>query len=382
VLSVALHALVFFVLTLLQVPPDAGAREGEAGTLYAAFQEPADREELASRDDEELLDEPRRPDLPDIPTPTLPEDETDPAAATDSVEELEPLEDDEAAPFTVGTNPSLRSVESSTGRQQKRISPKEMTEDFTGREARTANERAADYIRAELGRGTGREGDPLRKLVRTDLLVVGNTFDHVGKVLDALRLPFLPVPARSMSLSNAPDLSRHKVVFWNCGESLPRDQQLIVTRRLKEFVGRGGFLFTTDWSVGNVLMDAFPGYVQTAGPRSPLPETVVDIRPAKGQAGNELLEGVFHRGVQARWWLEQASFDIQPLRREVTVLIESPDLEDLYRRNPAVAVTFKYRRGRVLHVMGHYYQEAGNLAGTVSAQRLALNFVLMRLAND
>ena len=92
---------------------------------------------------------------------------------------------------------------------------------------------------------------------------------------------------------------------------------------------------------------------------------------------------MFHRGVQARWWLEQASFDIEPLRkRRSTVLIESPDLEDLFGRNPAVAVTFKYGRGRVLHVMGHYYQEAGNLAGTVSAQRLALNFVLMRLAKD
>ena len=134
----------------------------------------------------------------------------------------------------------------------------------------------------------------------------------MGKVLDALRLPFLLVPARSMSLSNAPDLSRHKVVFWNCGESLPRDQQLIVTRRLKEFVGRGGFLFTTDWSVGNVLMDAFPGYVQTNGSAAPARRRrCVDIRAArKGQAGIELLEGVFHRGVQARWWLEQASFDI------------------------------------------------------------------------
>jgi len=131
-----------------------------------------------------------------------------------------------------------------------------------------------------------------------------------------------------------------------------------------------------------VLMEAFPGYVQSHGPRRPLPETIVDIGPAKRQAGNELLEGVFHRGVQGRWWLEQASFDIQPLRRDVKVLIESPDLKDLYGRNPAVAVTFKYGRGRVLHVMGHYYQEAGNLAGTVSAQRLALNFVLMRITRD
>lgn len=382
IVSVALHALVFFILTLLQVPPDAGADEGDRGTLYAAIQDASDLQRLGSEDDDALLDEPRLPDLPDIPTPTLPDDEPESPDPSEDTEVLEPLEDDEAAPFTVGTNPTLSSVESSTGRKQKRMSPKEMTEDFTGREARTANEKAADYIRAQLGRGSGREGDPLRKLVRSDLLVVRNTFDHVGKVLDALRLPYVLVPKRSMSLSNAPDLSRQKVVFWNCGESLPEEQRRIVTRRLREFVKKGGFLFTTDWAVGNLLKETFPGYVQTHGPRRPLPETIVDIQPAKNQAGHELLEGVFHRGVQARWWLEQASFDIEPKHRDVKVLIESPDLKDLYARNPAVAVTFKYGRGRVLHVMGHYYQEAGNLAGTVSAQRLALNFVLMRLAND
>jgi hypothetical protein len=57
-------------------------------------------------------------------------------------------------------------------------------------------------------------------------------------------------------------------------------------------------------------------------------------------------------------------------------------LRDTFNRSPAVAATFHYGRGRVLHTMGHYYQEAGNLAGTISAHRLALNFVLMRLDQD
>ncbi len=50
--------------------------------------------------------------------------------------------------------------------------------------------------------------------------------------------------------------------------------------------------------------------------------------------------------------------------------------------SPAVASTFHAGRGRVLHTLGHYYQEAGNLAGTNSVHRLALNFVLMRLDQD
>jgi len=381
-LSLALHALVFLLLTLLQVPPEAGAAHGEGGSLYTAIREAADTERFGDDDEKALLEATTVPNLPDIPTPYFPDEEDPSEGQREEDAELEPLEDDEAAPFTVGTNPSLSSVDSSTGRNRQRMSPREMTESFTGTEARTANERAADYVRAQLGRGTGREGDPLRELTRADLLVVRGTFDHVGKVLDALRLPYLLVPARSMALSRAPDLDRHKVVFWNCGESLPREQQLVVARRIEKFVKKGGFLFTTDWSVGNLLMEAFPGYVQTHGPRRPLPETVIDIEPGEKQAGHELLEGVFHRGVQGRWWLEQASFDIQPLRQHVKVLIQSRELKELYGRDPAVAVTFPYGRGHVLHVMGHYYQEAGNLAGTVSAQRLALNFVLMRLARD
>lgn len=377
VISVALHLLAVFILSLLQVPPDAHAEEVAHGTLLATVQDDADLERF---DDDVLLPDTPLSDLPDVPLPTLPEDEPDPEPPPEGGEELAPLEDDAPLPFTVGMNPTLSSTRSSTGRKQSRLSPSEMTKSFAGGEARTANERAADYVRAELGRGTGREGDPLGKLIRSDILVVRGTFDHIGKVLDALKLPYLLVPARSMALSKAPDLSRHKVVFWNCGESLPRDQQLVATRRLRSFVKKGGFLFTTDWSVSNVLKDAFEGYVGTNGPRRPLPETVVDIRPAPGQAGHELLEGVFRPGVQGRWWLEQASFDVLPLRHDVKVLIESPDLAKIYKRSPAVAVTFKYGRGRVLHVMGHYFQEAGNLAGTVSAQRLALNFVLMRLA--
>ena len=33
-------------------------------------------------------------------------------------------------------------------------------------------------------------------------------------------------------------------------------------------------------------------------------------------------------------------------------------------------------RGRVLHMLGHFYQQEGNLKGTFSAQRLIANFLL------
>ena len=66
----------------------------------------------------------------------------------------------------------------------------------------------------------------------------------------------------------------------------------------------------------------------------------------------------------------------------LTVLIESPALRDQFNRSPAVAATFHYGRGRVLHTMGHYYQEAGNLAGTIAGHRLALNFILEKMKSE
>jgi hypothetical protein len=36
----------------------------------------------------------------------------------------------------------------------------------------------------------------------------------------------------------------------------------------------------------------------------------------------------------------------------------------------------------VLHVMGHYFQKMGNLAGTIATHRLALNFVIERLKKE
>ena len=39
-------------------------------------------------------------------------------------------------------------------------------------------------------------------------------------------------------------------------------------------------------------------------------------------------------------------------------------------------------RGRVLHAMGHYWQQKGTVSGAEGAQRIALNFVRMRLERD
>ncbi len=372
------------MLTLLQTTETPGAKDGqEGGTLQAALQNASDHLDYAEspHDDIEELDAPDIPEVPDevvIPDPETPEKEK-----SEEGQHLEELLDDSPLPFPVGVNPSLSSVKAGEGTARPRLAPAELKQPFSKGDAANTNRKASEFILSDLGTGTGRRGSPLDSLARADLLVVDGAFDKVGKVLYTLQLPFLRVSPVALSLPKAPDLSQHKVIFWNCGESLPPDRRKLATRRLRAFVKDGGYLFTTDWSVSNVILEAFPGFLDTSGPRAPLSECVIDIHPARGQKLHPLLKGVFPRGAQGRWWLEQASFDVKILKPSaVTSLIESTELKELYGRSPVVAATFPYGHGRVLHVMGHYYQEEGNLAGTISAQRLALNFILERLAKD
>ena len=62
----------------------------------------------------------------------------------------------------------------------------------------------------------------------------------------------------------------------------------------------GGYCFSTDWGIANVVMQVFPGFVKTRGPAAPLSEMEIDIAPAPGQRSHPLLEGVFLRGTHAR----------------------------------------------------------------------------------
>ena len=59
----------------------------------------------------------------------------------------------------------------------------------------------------------------------------------------------------------------------------------------------------------------------------------------------------------------------------VDVLLESDDLMQRDGASP-VAVTFRFGEGRVLHLLGHFYQKEGNLRGTFSTQRLIANFLI------
>jgi hypothetical protein len=379
-LSIALHAVVlaalWFVATYSTSPKKAPTNWG----IEASIAAPAEKQ-----GEEETADPaPALPEaIPELPEPADLMAPNDPAQAPKEEKPaptLDALEVPEERPIVIGVQPSISSARARTAR---RLPPRpafDVAAPFGKSDAGRATDRAANAVRDAIRQGTGGKGNALETLQQPDILVVDGAFDRMGVVLDALRLPYLMVSPYAVVQPNSPSFSQHKVIFWNCGEALPKRQQAIAAKKLKEFVESGGYLFTTDWCVENLLSIAFPGYLSTNGRHALLPETVIDVAPDPDERDNPLLDGVFLPGVQGQWWLEQSSFDISVLRpKDVKVLIRSHRLQDEYHREGPVAVTFTAGRGRVLHVVGHYYQESGNLAGTMAAQRLALNFVLQRL---
>ena len=389
ILSAAAHALLFLLLTFLA--PVAPPRERSevhglltASTLHDDPLEsggPEDRLPLDAPPEEieaPILDDVPAPEVFDAPMPDLaPSEPNDATLPTEDVEPLPPTAI-EPAIGPMGAVTRLRIAEKNVVTKKPPPSNLDLVNEDMER-AREVNQHAAARVRAAIAKGAGPLGRVLKGLRTQDILVVKGSFDKMEITLEELGLPFtLKAP---YDLPGYP-LEQHKLVFWNCGESVlrPHEQERVV-RAVREFVTGGGYLFTTDWALANLVIPAFPGYLRTRGRIEPLPELIVDVVPAEGLASHRLLEGVFDGETTPRWWLEQASFDVDVLRRDaVEVLAEAPALARQPKaRGTAIALTFAVGRGRVLHVVGHYYQQKGNVSGAMGAQRLPLNFVRMRL---
>lgn len=389
IVSAAAHALVFFLLSLFATSAPPRDRPEVHGIVTASTSHD-DPLESGGPDDRLPLDAPpeevEAPVLDDVPAPELldpPMPDLAPSATDDATlptEEDEPLPPSAVAPTlgSMGAVTRLKIAEKNVVTKKPPPANLDLVNEDMER-AREVNQHAAARVRAAIAKGAGPLGRVLKGLRTQDILVVKGSFDKMEITLEELGLPFtLKAP---YDLPGYP-LEQHKLVFWNCGESVlrPHEQERVV-RAVREFVTGGGYLFTTDWALANLVIPAFPGYLRTQGRIHPLPELILDVVPAEGLASHRLLEGVFDAETTPRWWLEQASFDVEVLRPDVVeVLAEAPALARQPRaRGTAIALTFAAGRGRVLHVVGHYYQQKGNVSGAMGAQRLPLNFVRMRL---
>mgnify|MGYP005841686447 CR=1 FL=1 len=178
----------------------------------------------------------------------------------------------------------------------------------------------------------------------SDIIVVRGQYDHIENVFQSLGVPHKVInPEQVGDIS----LSSKQLLLIDCPGYL--DSKGI--EKVQGFVRDGGFLFTTDWSLLNVLQKAFPGFVEYNN--KPTGDEVVKIEVL--DAENPLVKGVVEDKDTPVWWLERSSYPIRILDNErVRVLIKSDELKEKYGESP-IAVTFTVGGGRVIHMISHYY---------------------------
>lgn len=189
----------------------------------------------------------------------------------------------------------------------------------------------------------------LEAVEASDVVVVRGCYDHVEQVLDALELPYTRIDGPQLAQVT---LRPEQLLVVNCPGEVPRE----VVERIRSFVEGGGSLFSTDWALRHVVEPAFPGMV--AYNERPTADDVVRIEVRDHD--NPFLRGVMDGADDPQWWLEGSSYPIRVLDPRVQVLITSKELAARYGE-PAVAVTFPWGAGEVLHMISHYYLQRTEL---------------------
>jgi hypothetical protein len=218
---------------------------------------------------------------------------------------------------------------------------------------------------------------------------VKGAWDKAGQILTAIGVRHQQIKARDLRQF---DLDNTRVLIVNCEGKVPEDAM----EKIRQWVVRGGYLISTDWTLDSFTARAFPGMIAWNGAKTPgttVDAIIVDNDPV-------LLRGV--PAARTPWKLDEESQMVRVLRPDVVrVLARSFKLgsRDPNRRQTAdpnqwgvLACEFPYGRGRVLHLVGHYDYNSPTTftrhilpdaipgAGIGLRQALSTNFLLQALA--
>jgi transposase len=173
-----------------------------------------------------------------------------------------------------------------------------------------------------------------------------------------------------------------------------------IYEHIRTGVMAGGYLFTSDWGLADVIEEAFPGFIQRGGEIAQLNTA---IYPKRGSATHPFLREVFckvqadrviERTIDHAWQIDVQSFAISYDAAKVVVLMEAPELQ-ASAVPTAVAVTFNVgggapspvatggvyedfpsqKGGKVLHVLSHFSKQKNKQDG-YTLQNMLLNFLI------
>ncbi len=219
------------------------------------------------------------------------------------------------------------------------------------------------------------DGEFIAELVEGDILVVPGAFDEVQSVLKALGLPFTEIGHAQL---NPKFLKPTAVLVFNCDEGehrLTREHAKLV----RAFVKAGGYLFTSDWELQNVLLGGFGesfGVGQFTGPE----EFDVAIEPDPNYIDHPLLKDVFPANPfersRFRWTIDPGSMLVNlKARKGAFPLVRSKELEQKHGSD-LVAVEVIFGKGAILHVLSHFKKQRKVEDDGFALQQLLANFIV------
>ena len=182
------------------------------------------------------------------------------------------------------------------------------------------------------------------ELGQSEVIVSEGVHDQIEQVFNGIGLKHNLINPQQFEKI---DLDPDKIIFINC----PGNVTSKGLRNLVTFVEKGGFLFTTDWALRHVIEPGFPGYIKYNN--RPTSDEVVRVDILAEE--DPFLQSLIGPNDDPQWWLEGSSYPIEILNhKEVDILIKSKEIEKKYGES-AVFVTFDYGKGKIYHMISHFY---------------------------
>ena len=216
---------------------------------------------------------------------------------------------------------------------------------------------AADLLHKKLKSESPQDAVLLDAVKGKDIVVVAGSMDHIEVVLNAARIKYTLIQPAQVATWQ---LRNDQILMVNCPGYMP-DAGI---ERIRKFVRAGGLLYTTDWSLANVVQKAFPGFIAHNGGSSgdEVVPVVVD-KQSDNLMSKMLLTGKGH----PQWWLEGGSYPIKILNpSKVEILAHSDVMGQRYGAAPVV-VRFRYEDGEVIHVVSHFVRQMATEGPKVAA---------------
>lgn len=187
----------------------------------------------------------------------------------------------------------------------------------------------------------------LKAVQGKDVVVVAGSMDHIEQILAAANIRHTLITPEQVA---GFDLRGEQILMVNCPGNIPPRG----IAKIEKFVRAGGLLYTTDWTLLNLVQKAFPGTIVHNGASTGNEVTAVHVHSKHDDLMSNML---LREDRDPSWWLEGGSYPIKIVDpKRVQVLASSAEMGKKYGAAPVV-VRFKWDDGEVIHVVSHFVRQ-------------------------